>query len=111
MKRIVLSIATTSMLFAYSCKNTQVSKQGITENKAVQSNITNEQLMDRVQKDALKYFWDYAEPKSMLGRERYHEDNIYPDKDKHVITTGGSGFGLATILVGVEEDLSQDRKP
>ncbi|MCY1692776.1 hypothetical protein OVA29_21940 [Exiguobacterium sp. SL14] len=68
----------------------------------VKSNITDEQLMDKVQKDALKYFWDYAEPNSMLGRERYHEDNIYPDNDKHVVTTGGSGFGLATILVGVE---------
>ena len=66
--------------------------------------------MDRVQKDALKYFWDYAEPNSMLGRERYHEDDIYPDNDKHVITTGGSGFGLATILVGVERGFVQRKE-
>ena len=58
--------------------------------------------MDKVQSDALKYFWDFAEPHSYLGRERYHEDNIYPDNDKDVITTGGSGFGLMTILVGVD---------
>ena len=58
--------------------------------------------MDKVQSDALKYFWDFAEPNSYLGRERYHEDDIYPDNDKHVITTGGSGFGLMTILVGVD---------
>ncbi|KMQ64692.1 periplasmic beta-glucosidase [Chryseobacterium angstadtii] len=102
MKRTLLSIAVTSLFFAYACKNSQNPKQNPTQVEAVKSDITDEQLMDRVQKDALKYFWDYAEPKSMLGRERYHEDNIYPDNDKHVITTGGSGFGLATLLVGVE---------
>lgn len=100
MKLGIISILTVSVLF--SCKNSQIAKQDVSKNQAVNTNITDEQLMDRVQKDALKYFWDYAEPKSMLGRERYHEDNIYPDNDKHVVTTGGSGFGLATLLVGVE---------
>ena len=65
---------------------------------------TDEQLMDQVQKEVLTYFWDYAEPNSMLGRERYHEDGKYPHNDKNVITTGGSGFGLMTILVGVERN-------
>ena len=102
MKRTLLSIAVTSLFFTYSCKNAQVSQPEIVKNNGVKSTITDEQLMDQVQKDALKYFWDYAEPNSLLGRERYHEDNIYPDNDKHVITTGGSGFGLATLLVGVE---------
>lgn len=66
------------------------------------SNSDQNLLLDRVQKDVLKYFWDFAEPNSYLARERYHEDQIYPQNDAHVITTGGSGFGLATILVGVE---------
>ncbi|MBF8456547.1 beta-glucosidase [Kaistella sp. G5-32] len=66
--------------------------------------FTDEQLMDKVQQDALKYFWDFAEPHSMLGRERYHEDNIYPQNDKNIITTGGSGFGLMTILAGVDRN-------
>ena len=57
--------------------------------------------MDRVQRDALKYFWDFAEPNSLMGRERYHED-FYPKNDANVVTTGGSGFGLMTILVGIE---------
>ena len=63
---------------------------------------TDEVLMTKVQKDVLKYFWEFAEPTSMLARERYHEDGIYPRNDKNVITTGGSGFGMMTILVGVE---------
>ena len=59
--------------------------------------FTDDQLMDRVQQDALKYFWDFAEPNSLMGRERYHED-FYPQNDANVVTTGGSGFGLMTIL-------------
>lgn len=65
---------------------------------------TDEVLMTKVQKDVLKYFWEFAEPTSMLARERYHEDGIYPQNDKNVITTGGSGFGMMTILVGVERN-------
>jgi hypothetical protein len=29
-------------------------------------------------------------------------DNIYPDNDQTVVTTGGSGFGIMAILVGIE---------
>src|SRR5690606_29850255 len=35
-----------------------------------------------------------------LARERYHTDN--PSVDANIVTTGGSGFGLMTILVGIE---------
>ena len=89
----------TILAFALSSCSTQNATK---EKTQTNSKLSNEQLMDKVQKDALKYFWEFAEPNSLLGRERYHEDEVYPDKDKHVITTGGSGFGLATILVGVE---------
>lgn len=62
--------------------------------------LTDEQLLTQVQRDAFKYFWDYAEPNSKLARERYHVDN--PDYDKDIVTTGGSAFGLMTLLVGAE---------
>ncbi len=61
---------------------------------------TDTQIIDMVQKDATKYFWDYAESNSKLARERYHTDN--PGQDANIITTGGSGFGLMTILVGIK---------
>jgi hypothetical protein len=35
-----------------------------------------------------------------LARERYHTDN--PSQDANIVTTGGSGFGLMTILVGIK---------
>ncbi|VXB63705.1 conserved exported hypothetical protein [Flavobacterium sp. 9AF] len=62
--------------------------------------FTDEQLMDQVQQDAFKYFWDWANPNSKLARERYLVDN--PSFEANVVTTGGSGFGLMTILVGIE---------
>ncbi len=37
-----------------------------------------------------------------MARERFHVDGIYPDNDRNVVTSGGSGFGLMAILVGVE---------
>lgn len=92
-----LSLVASSFLFSCKNANNMVSKTDVSTHS-----FTNEQLMNKVQQDALKYFWDFAEPNSMLARERYHVDDIYPENDKNVITTGGSGFGLMTILVGVE---------
>ena len=61
---------------------------------------TDEELMDLVQKDVIKYFWDYAHPVSKLARERYLEDD--PSFEQHIITSGGSGFGLMSLIVGIE---------
>ncbi|WP_264509417.1 glucoamylase family protein [Flavobacterium sp. N1719] len=60
---------------------------------------TDTELLDKVQQDALKYFWEYAETNSKLARERYHTDN--PSFESNIVTTGGSGFGLMTIVAGV----------
>jgi len=59
-------------------------------------------LFRRVQQKTFQYFWDGAEPVSGLARERFHVDNIYPENDKHIVTSGGSGFGVMAILVGIE---------
>ncbi len=66
--------------------------------------LTDTELLDRVQRQTFEYFWDGAEPISGLARERIHLDNIYPAHDKDIITIGGSGFGLMAILVGVERN-------
>jgi hypothetical protein len=36
-------------------------------------------------KDALKYFWEYADPISKLARERYFTDN--PGFESNIVTT------------------------
>lgn len=80
-------------------ENTVVSEE-TTEPNTI--SLTDEELMDKVQRQTFDYFWEGAEPVSGLARERIHLDDIYPSNDRDVITTGGSGFGLMAILVGVE---------
>ncbi len=56
--------------------------------------ITDDQLLDKVQQQTLKYFTDYAHPVSGMARERLGSGET--------VTTGGSGFGLMAMLVGIE---------
>ncbi len=79
------------------------------ENKKQSENIINtsleisdDSLLTLLQYQTFQYFWEGAEPNSGLARERIHMDNIYPSNDRNVVTSGGSGFGLMAILVGVE---------
>lgn len=55
--------------------------------------VTDDQLLTLVQQQTFKYFWDFGHPTSGLARER----NTSGD----VVTTGGSGFGIMAILVGI----------
>ncbi|MEQ8240036.1 MAG: glucoamylase family protein, partial [Cyclobacteriaceae bacterium] len=64
--------------------------------------ITDDSLLTLVQYQTFQYFWENEEPTSGLARERTHLDSFYPEDDQNVVTSGGSGFGLMAILVGVE---------
>jgi hypothetical protein len=64
--------------------------------------ITDDSLLTLVEYRTFQYFWDGAEPTSGAARERYHSDNVYPENDKHIVTSGGTGFGVMAILVGIE---------
>ncbi|MEP6614255.1 MAG: glucoamylase family protein [Mucilaginibacter sp.] len=58
--------------------------------------ITDDQLLDLVEKQTLKYFWEFGHQTSGLARER----NTSGD----VVTTGGSGFGIMAIVAGVNRN-------
>jgi hypothetical protein len=64
--------------------------------------ISDDSLLTLVEYRTFEYFWDGAEPNSGMARERFHEDGIYPDNDRDVVTSGGSGFGIMAILVAIE---------
>ncbi len=90
---ILLTVLTTIL---FSCSSS---------NKTAGSNsIPGEydSLFNEVQRRTFQYFWDGAEPTSGLARERFHVDGVYPQNDKNVITSGGSGFGVMALLVGME---------
>jgi len=84
------------LFLATSCTQTRKSSNDNT------APLTDEQLLDSVQYRFFQYFWDGAEPNSGMARERYHVDGNYPQNDKHIVTTGGTGFGVMAILVGIE---------
>ncbi len=67
-----------------------------------QDGISDDSLLTLIQYRTFQYFWDGAEPNSGMARERYHVDGVYPQDDKKVIASGGSGFGLMSIIVGIE---------
>ena len=64
--------------------------------------LSNNTLLDTVERGAFRYFWDGAEPHSGMAPERINMDGIYPQHDKDVVTTGGSGFGVMAILAGIK---------
>src|SRR5512133_1677275 len=64
--------------------------------------ISDDSLLTLVEYRTFQYFWDGAEPVSGMARERFHSDGIYPDNDMNIVTTGGTGFGLMAIIVGIE---------
>ncbi len=88
------------LLFTRCKENNKASEHAnqTTENLS----LSDDELMTLVQKQTFQYFWDGAEPTSGLARERYHSDNEYPHHDKDIVTSGGSGFGVMAILVGIE---------
>ncbi|MBN8651702.1 MAG: beta-glucosidase [Cytophagales bacterium] len=75
-----------------------------TEVAETETRISDDSLFTLVQYKTFQYFWDGAEPVSGGARERFHADNIYPENDKHIITSGGTGFGVMAILVGIERN-------
>lgn len=62
--------------------------------------LTDEEIMNLTQETTFKYFWDFANSSSGAAKERYHPDN--PTLNQNVVATGGTGFGLMAILVGIE---------
>ncbi len=72
--------------------------------KANLDSISTDSLLTLVQRQTFQYFWTGAEPNSGMACERINMDGIYPQNDKNVVTTGGSGFGVMAILVAIHRN-------
>ena len=59
-----------------------------------------EEFLDYIQRSTFDYIWKGAEPTSGMAPERIHLDK--QADDANIITTGGSGFGIAGIIVAIE---------
>ncbi len=88
--KLLLTIVTVLFLYATT----------IAQNKSsIQNDLSDDQLLDIVQKQTFRYFWDFAHPISGMARERSNATFGYGDE---VVTTGGTGFGVMSIIVATE---------
>ena len=60
----------------------------------VELQLTDEKLLDLVQHQTFKYFYDFAHLTSGMARE--HNSNL------DTVTSGGTGFGIMALVVGME---------
>ncbi len=58
--------------------------------------LLDDALLDLVQHQTFKYFWDFAHPVSGMARER--------NSSGETVTTGGTGFGIMTIPVAISRN-------
>ena len=58
--------------------------------------ISDNALLDLVQQQTLKYFYDFGHPVSGLARERNTSGDL--------VTSGGSGFGIMAMIAGVSRN-------
>jgi hypothetical protein len=82
-------------------------------------NLSDEDLLETVQRQTFRYFWHYAHPNSGMARERsntvradfyldfINEANDEPNLSKgtfgpEACAVGGTGFGILAIIVAVE---------
>ncbi|MGO1242737.1 glucoamylase family protein [Sphingobacterium sp. JB170] len=101
-----LQTITTTILIStccfISCQNNNQKNAADTNTARGSSTLTEDSLLNTIQQQTFKYFWDGAEPTSGLARERIHIDGEYPENDQNVVTIGGSGFGIMGIVVAIE---------
>lgn len=102
MKKIHISLLACVLLLGVTSCNYKAKDTSQSDKKAQVEELSDEALLDSVQRRTFNYFWDGAEPVSGMARERYHVDGEYPQNDKDVVTSGGSGFGIMAILTGID---------
>ena len=61
--------------------------------------VSDTALVELVQRQTFRYFWDFAHPVSGMARERSNTDAGYGHE---TVTTGGTGFGIMAVIVAAE---------
>ncbi|GLR18073.1 glucoamylase family protein [Portibacter lacus] len=93
MKAFILMM---SLIVLNGCNTSKIGSEQVKLSKG------DKALLDKVQLQTFNYMWEAGEPISGAARERFHTDNEYPHSPKDIVTTGGTGFGIMAIIVGIE---------
>jgi len=61
--------------------------------------LDDDALLEAVARQTFRYFWEGAEPASLMARDRTTERT---DPSNDLVAVGGSGFGLMALVTAVE---------
>jgi len=61
--------------------------------------LNDDALLEAVARQTFRFFWEGAEPASLMARDRTRTDRDPPDD---LVAVGGTGFGVMTLVVAVE---------
>ena len=64
--------------------------------------LPDEALLEAVQRQTFRYFWEGAHPVSGLAFDRHTSGKRAEDKIDYPVALGGSGFGVMALIVAVE---------
>ncbi|WP_367327639.1 glucoamylase family protein [Lentimicrobium sp.] len=100
MNRILIITLLISLSFPLAAqhKKTSAESPDKIEVRGILPNLSDDELLDEVQRQTFRYFWDFAHPVSGMARERSNRAYNYGDE---VVTTGGTGFGIMATVVAV----------
>jgi hypothetical protein len=68
-------------------------------NAAAKNPMTDEQLLEELQRRAVHYFWEKADPSTGLVNDRAHN---FDGDEYTAASTAATGYGLAALPIGVE---------
>jgi hypothetical protein len=85
--------------FNVAAQKTATVRKDVFKPEARPKNLSDSALLDLVQKQTFRYFWDFAHPVSGLSRERSNTSFSYGNE---VVTSGGTGFGVMAVIVATE---------
>jgi hypothetical protein len=92
---ISMSVLGVFLYFKVSAYDSSGNESALSDSAyAIIHSMTDEEFLDMVQRSTFRYFYDYAHPVSGLSRERLGSGET--------VTSGGSGFGVMALLVGIE---------
>ena len=97
--KIHLAYFLTLIIAANSCVAQKSKPDVAIKPVGIIQNLSDSALLDVVQKQTFRYFWDFAHPVSGLTRER---SNVAYNYGNEVVTSGGTGFGVMAMIVATE---------
>lgn len=99
MKKISLALLLFFHVFAFAQNKKSTAKYTSIKPVGIIKNLSDSALLDVVQRQTFRYFWDFAHPISGMALERSNEAFDYGGE---VVTTGGTGFGIMAMIVAVD---------